>query len=108
MSKVLHLTNESFLDVINDDKITVVDFWAAWCGPCKMIATEIEQLAISNEDITVGKVDVDKEEELASAYKIMSIPSILVFRKGKLIEKFVGFKRKSELEEIVNKLKLEN
>lgn len=87
-------------EVINSDKTTIVDFYADWCGPCKMMSPVIEKIAEENaEKIKVGKVNVDENQELAMQYNVMSIPTILVFKDGKISKIFIGVTSKSEIEE---------
>lgn len=89
-------------EVINSDKTTIVDFYADWCGPCKMMSPVIEKIAEENaEKIKVGKVNVDENQELAMQYNVMSIPTILVFKDGKISKIFIGVTSKSEIEEAI-------
>lgn len=89
-------------EVINSDKTTIVDFYADWCGPCKMMSPVIDKIAEENvEKIKVGKVNVDDNQELAMKYNVMSIPTILVFKNGKLEKTFIGVTSKSEIEEAI-------
>ena len=83
---VLHINHESFEKIIaQDGKTVLVDFWATWCGPCRMIAPVLEEVAKERPDVTVCKVDVDEERDLALEYGVSSIPTLLVFRDGKLV-----------------------
>ena len=89
-------------EVINSDKTTIVDFYADWCGPCKMMSPIIDKIAEENtENIKVGKVNVDENQELAMKYNVMSIPTILVFKNGNLVKTFIGVTSKSEIEEAI-------
>ena len=89
-------------EVINSDKTTIVDFYADWCGACKMMSPVIDKIAEENvEKIKVGKVNVDDNQELAMKYNVMSIPTILVFKNGKLEKTFIGVTSKSEIEEAI-------
>ncbi len=93
------LTSENFeKEVLNSDKNVLVDFWASWCGPCKMLAPTIEQIAEENEgDFKVGKVNVDDEPDLAQAYGISSIPTLILFKNGKTADMMVGLRSKDEI-----------
>ena len=84
-------------EVINSDKPVLLDFWASWCTPCQMIAPTIEAIAEERSDIKVGKVNVDIEPELAGQFGIMSIPTLLVIKGGKVVNKFLGVKSKDEI-----------
>lgn len=92
-------TNENFKDeVLNSQIPVVVDFWATWCGPCKMMAPEIASLANEYEGkIKVGKVNVDEEAQIAADYNIQAIPTVILFKNGKVEKTSVGFKPKSQL-----------
>ena len=92
---MLELNNEDFNEEIKD-KLVLVDFYATWCGPCRMMHPIIEEVA-KEENIKVIKVDVDKHDELARNYGIMSIPTIILFQKGNLVEKNIGFIPKEQL-----------
>ena len=93
------ITKFNFTDeVINSDVPVIVDFWATWCDPCRMIAPIIEELATSlYGKVKVGKVNVDEEEKLAVKYGIMSIPSLLVFKNGEVVDKVIGLTSRAEL-----------
>ena len=93
-----HFNEAAFDETIrNSDKPVVVDFWATWCGPCQMLAPVIEELDNSRDDLVVGKVDVDEEPALAMRFQVASIPTVLVFRGGKLTGKVVGYVSREEL-----------
>ena len=100
------LNNDNFnKEVLESDKLVLVDFWATWCGPCQMIAPVVEQIAKEYSDkLKVGKVNVDDNQELAIKYGVMSIPTLMFFKAGNLVNTVVGFHSKSELEEIINSL----
>lgn len=97
------ITKENFEnEVINSDRPVLIDFWAAWCGPCRMIAPVIKEIAEESDGkFKVAKVNVDEEPELASAFSIMSIPTMIVFKDGKLYKKVSGLRPKSELLELL-------
>lgn len=99
---VLHVNQESFQKIISESTGPVlVDFWAAWCGPCRMLAPTLEEVAGQRPDVTVCKVNVDEERELAMEYGISSIPTLLVFRNGKLMNKSVGVISRDEMLELL-------
>lgn len=101
--KELNLTKENFAqEVLNSDKPVLVDFWAPWCAPCRMMAPVLEEFAKEyGEKIKVAKVNVDEEEKLASQYGIMSIPALLVFKNGKVTASSAGFIPKENLLKLV-------
>ncbi len=88
---VLHLNEESFFKLVESGQPVLVDFWADWCGPCKMLAPVIEELAAQYDGkVAVGKVDVDENQELAVRYGVMNIPTVVLFQKGNEIDRLVG------------------
>ncbi|NLJ64540.1 MAG: thioredoxin [Christensenellaceae bacterium] len=88
-------------EVINSDKPVLVDFWAGWCGPCRMIAPVLDEIAKENPDIKVAKVNVDEQQELAAQFGIMSIPTIIAFKDGEQMGKSVGVRSKQDLVKLV-------
>lgn len=89
------LTKDNFNEIINSDKAVLVDFYADWCGPCKMMMPIVDSIA--KENITVGKINVDNEPEIAEKYGVMSIPTFAIFRDGVLSEKITGITKKEIL-----------
>ena len=96
---VKEIKDKEYEKVIKEGKV-VIDCYAPWCGPCKMISPVIDSIAEEKKDIKFYKINVDEAEKITSEYQIMSIPTILVFENGVLKEKAVGFRSKSELEEL--------
>ena len=89
---VINLTTENFEEeVLNAKEPVLVDFWATWCGPCKMIGPNIEKLAEENADATVIKIDVDKHPEIAAVYGVQTIPTLIAFKKGQIVNQKIGF-----------------
>jgi thioredoxin 1 len=85
-------------DVLKSDKTVLVDFWAEWCGPCKMVAPVLDEIAGENKDkLTVAKLDIDVNQKTAQAYQVMSIPTMIVFQNGKPVKQIVGARPKSAL-----------
>ena len=101
MENVIEGTNENFKELINQDKITIVDFWAEWCGPCRMLGPILDTVAKERADIQVVKVDVDSNSELSSEYGIRSIPAVYIFKNGEQINKFVGVKTKEDILKLI-------
>ncbi|MBQ6692130.1 MAG: thioredoxin [Clostridia bacterium] len=88
-------------EVLNSEKPVLLDFWAPWCGPCRMVVPLVEEIAEERQDIKVGKVNVDEEPELARQFRVMSIPTLVVVKEGKAVKRSVGAKPKEEILEMV-------
>lgn len=101
----LNITSQNFKTEVLDFKGKIlVDFWAEWCGPCKMLSPIIEEIETElSGKIKVGKVDVDKESQLASEYNVSAIPSVIIFENGKIKETIIGFRQKQDYLKAINK-----
>ncbi len=94
----IHITKNNFnQEVVNSDKPILLDFWAPWCGPCRMVVPIVEEIARERSDIKVGKINIDEEEELASVFQVMSIPTLMVIKNGKITNMAVGARSKKQI-----------
>lgn len=96
---VVNITQNNFKEeVLNAEKTVLVDFWAEWCGPCKMLSPIVDQIAQEHPEIKVCKVNIDDEAALAMEYKVMSIPTLVVFKNGEKVNQSVGVQSKADIE----------
>ena len=98
MSNVITVTSENFeSEVLNSEKPVLVDFWASWCGPCRMLSPMVDEIAEEVQTIKIGKVNVDEQQDLAGKFGVMSIPTLILFKNGQPVNKSVGAKSKAAL-----------
>lgn len=99
---IFEITKNNFEnEVIKSDMPVLIDFWAEWCGPCRMLSPVVDEIAEENENIRVGKVNVDNERELAMAFEIDSIPTLILVKDGKIVGKSVGFVPKASILKLI-------
>ena len=96
------VTSENFQDVVmNSDKPVLMDFWAPWCGPCRMVSPIIDEIAGERSDITVGKVNVDEQVALAQQFRVMTIPTLMVIKNGQVVHQSAGARPKAQILELL-------
>ncbi|MBU5591802.1 thioredoxin [Clostridium sp. MSJ-4] len=101
---IKEIMDSSFLEEVEKQEgVVVVEFWAAWCGPCKMLAPVVEELSNEIPGVKFGKVNVDNNPQISQNFRIASIPTIMVFKDGNVIDTMVGFRPKAELENMIKK-----
>ena len=102
--KVINLTNENYETVLKSETPILVDFWATWCGPCRMVGPVIDSLAEEYEGKTsICKLNVDENPDIATEYKIMSIPTVMIMKNGEIVDKAVGVRTREEYQNMIEK-----
>ena len=94
---VIKVSNENFNEVISSEKLVLLDFYADWCGPCRMVSPIVEEIADEREDVLVGKINVDEEPELSEKFSVFSIPMLVVMKNGEILEQSVGERPKAQI-----------
>lgn len=98
---VMHFDEKTFDEAVRGEKPVLVDFWATWCGPCRMLSPIVDEVASEHPDVKVGKINVDEQPELAQQFGIMSIPTLLVFKNGEKVQESVGLIPKEKVEALL-------
>ena len=101
MAKITITKSNFESEVLSSDKPVLVDFWASWCGPCRMLAPVVAQIADARDDVKIGKINVDEQPELAARYSVSSIPTVLVFKDGKVAASSVGYRPRPQIEALL-------
>jgi len=102
--KIINVTAQNFEDdVLNSDKPVLVDFWAEWCGPCRMVAPTLEQIAEENDKVQIAKINVDNEQDLAHRFQVSSIPTFILFKGGQVADRMMGAMPKASFESFIER-----
>ena len=103
MMSAMHINNQNFHEeVMKSEKPVLVDFWASWCGPCRMVGPIIDEIAAEHPEYKVVKINIDEEPELASQYRVVSIPTLLVMKDGQVVQQSVGARPKNQILAMMN------
>lgn len=102
---LIEITNENFQSVLNDNEIIILDFWASWCGPCRMFAPVFDKVASQNSDIIFGKINTEKELELSEAFQIRSIPTLAIFRDKIMLFSQAGALDENSLKDVIKQVR---
>ncbi len=102
-AKTIELTDGTFEEIVKSDSLTVVDCWAPWCGPCRMIGPVIDALSEEYQDVTFGKLNTDDNFDISRRFQIMAIPTLLFFKKGELVERITGVVPKEHIVSLLKK-----
>ena len=99
---IINITKNNFeSEVLKSNDIVILDFWATWCGPCRALGPILESFANKNSNIKIGKINVDEEDELAGKFQIISIPTLIIYKNGEIINKYVGLISESKISELI-------
>ncbi len=99
---IVNVTSENYKEeVLNSDKKVLIDFWASWCGPCRMLSPIVDEVAEECDDVKVCKVNVDEEPDLASTFRVMSIPMLVVIDKGEVVNRSIGYIEKDQVMQLI-------
>ncbi len=102
--KIINVTADDFEDkVLKSDKLVLVDFWAEWCGPCRMVAPTLDEIAEENDKVQIAKVDVDNQQDLAFKYQVSSIPTFILFKDGEVADRMMGAMPKASFENLIER-----
>lgn len=102
--EIIPITKDNFSSLLAEHETLILDFWATWCMPCKMLAPVLDEVAAQRSDVVIGKVNVDEEPELAAQFRVMSIPTLVFFRHGEAVQQMVGVRPKDHILEILDSL----